>query len=445
MTLQQAGNSPAIPQGAQSILPLIRGPIWAGLLVVLLFFGLFGGWAALAPLSSGALAPGVVSPESSRKVIQHFEGGIIAAINVREGQQVAAGDTLLTLDPKQAEASFASSQAQWLRLLVTRARLSALVAGSDEMLLPDDALHAGDPDIQAFIANQKNLFSAQRSSQAQQADIVARQVAQLESQIGGLRSAIASQKLQRELIEADLGETQQLLSDQLVSRRQVTALQREAAELDSIIATNQAAAASASQSIEEARLELLRSKGDFSMQVARETSEVNNQIAILEQDMTNRRDVLRRTGIVSPVDGIVLNMRNHTVGGVIAPGEAIMDVVPQDDALVILARLAPKDIDLVTVGLRAQVVLQPFASLNALPLIGEVVQVDADSTFDEATRQSHYTVRVRVPTSELAKHEDMYMAPGMPADVTVVTGARTMLQYLAEPLMRSIRTAFIYD
>ncbi len=413
--------------------------------MVVLFFVVLGGWAALAPLSSGAIAPGMVSPDSNRKVIQHLEGGIIRTVHVREGQTVRAGDKLITLESTRAEATFSAREEQWLRLLVIRARLEAQAAGASAMQLPSDLAEVTDPGFLAFVETQRQLFTIRQTTISQQEAIFERQIEQLGSEIDSVAAETAGMRRQAELLSAELADKQSLLASQLVSRSVVLDLQREQARLESAIAANGARTARANQAIEETRLSLLQAREKYRDQVAEESTRTNNEIAQLDEDMISTGDVLRRTEIVSPVDGVVLNFRNQTPGGVIRPGEAIMDVVPVEEDMIIIARLPPKDIDVVHVGLLAHVTLVPFASRNSLPLNGEVTQVAADSTLDEATRQYYYEVRVRVGIEELARHDGFYMSPGMPADVTVVTGERTMLQYLVDPFIRSIRSAFITD
>ncbi|KRA55365.1 HlyD family type I secretion periplasmic adaptor subunit [Devosia sp. Root635] len=427
------------------MLKIMRGPLIAGLIIVALFFGIFGGWAAMAPLSSGAIAPGIVSPDSGRKIIQHLEGGIIRVIHVREGQHVRAGDPLITLESTRAEANFSSSRQQWLRLLVVRARLDAEAAELEAMTLPPQVDGITDPDLLSFIGNQQRQFATEREAQRQMIEISARQVEQLQSEINGLTAQNAGLARQEELVEQQLLDTRNLLEQQLIARSQVTALRRDLVQLQTAIAANRARIAQANQSIEESNLTLLQNQGAFRLQIATEASDTNNRIAVIDGDMTSSNDVLRRTEISSPVDGIVLNMRNQTTSGVVRAGEPIMDVVPIEEDMIVVAHLRPEDLDLVTIGLTAHVTLVPFASRNLLPLNGEVIQIAADSTQDEATRQSYYEIRVRVPASEVARHQGMFMSPGMPADVTVITGARTLLQYLAEPLVRAVRNAFIYD
>lgn len=431
--------------GPPRVWPLLRWTFWFGMLIVALFFGAFGTWAAIAPLSSGAIASGIVSPDSSRKVIQHLEGGIVRTIHVRENQRVAVGDPLITLESARATASVSSSRGRWLRLLVVRARLDAHDSGNEIIELPAAIKGVADPELLSFVANQQHLFETQHRTLIQQDEIYARRIEQFESEIQSLEAEIASFTTQKGLIDTDLANVEKLLEQQLVAMPQVSALRREQARLQGVMASSQSSIARARQSIEETKLSILQGHETFRIQIADEATQVNNEIAVLEQELGSGEDVLRRTEILSPVNGIVLNLRAKTVGGVVLPGEPIMDVVPTGDDMIVVARLAPRDIELVTIGLQAHVSLLPFASRNLLPLNGTVIEIAADSTLDEATRQHYYEIRVNVPASELAKHENLYMSPGMPADVTIVTGTRTMLQYLAEPMLRAIRNAFIYD
>ncbi len=424
---------------------MIRPQIVVGAIVTLLFFGVFGGWAALAPLVSGATAPGVVSPDSSRRAVQHLEGGIIRSIDVREGQTVSAGDLLMTLESTRAAATFSAREKQWLRLLAQRARLDAQASDLPEMVLPPELELASAAGLDDFIASQTSLFETRRATLNQQAEIQERQVEQLRREIESINAQNEALLTQYALIGEEIEDKESLLERQLINKSEVLALQRQRASIGGTMSSNQARIAQINQSIEETRLNLLQAEEAFRDRVAAEASEVNNQIATIEEDMIASGDVLRRTEVISPVDGTVLNIRNQTIGGVIRPGDEILDIVPVNDQLIVFARLSPRDINLVHPGLEAKVHLVPFQNRNALPLIGEVTQVAADSTFDEATRETFFEVRVLVSNDELAKHEGMFLAPGMPAEVIIVTGERTMLQYLFDPVVRTLRSAFVYD
>jgi HlyD family type I secretion membrane fusion protein len=438
-------EAPAAGDGPVDIKGLLRGPSRLGIATVVGFFVVLGGWAATAPLSSGAIAPGIVSPDSNRKLIQHLEGGIIRIVHVREGERVKAGDPLITLEATRAAASFSAREQQWLRLLVVRARLEAQQQDRDALRLPPEVVGLNDVALDDYIETQRAMLAGRQATARQEVAIHERKIEQLRSEIVSIEAESAGMLAQRELIEKELVDKQKLLAAQLIPQSSVLGLQREAARLDSAVASNTARIARAGQSIEETRLAILQAREKYLDGVAQESTSVNNELAQIDEDMVASGDVLRRTSITSPVDGIVLNFRNQTPGGVIRAGEPIMDVVPVDDDPIIIARLQPRDIDVVHTGLKAQVTLLPFASRNSLPLNGEVVHVAPDSTLDEATRQYHYEVRVRVSVEELAKHKGFYMSPGMPANVTVVTGERTMLQYLFDPFVRSIKSAFVYD
>ncbi|MGV8833379.1 MAG: HlyD family type I secretion periplasmic adaptor subunit [Devosia sp.] len=434
-------HAPVVP----TVGHLSRGPILFGAAVVLLFFGAFGTWATTAPLTSGAIAHGVVNPDSSRRVIQHLEGGIIREVHVHEGQHVATGDPLVTLESTRAEANFSSRHSQWLRLIAMRARIIAQQLDNGSIAFPPEVLGATDPEVAAFVANQQQTYEIRRKTLEQQRAIFARKIEQLESEAASIQAENAGLGTQITLIDQETADKSSLLDQQLVSRSEVLALQREQARLRSAIASNEARIAQTGQSIEEVRLSLLQAGEAYRNEVADEATKINNEIAQIDEDMVSTGDVLRRTEILSPVDGIVLNLRSQTTGGVIRAGDPIMEIVPLNDDLIVVARLNPRDIDVVAVGMHAHLSLVPFANRSTLPLNGEVTQVAADATVDDRTGASYYEIRVRVPAEDLAAHEGMYLSPGMPADVTVVTGERTMLQYLTMPFLRSLGSAFVYD
>ncbi|AVF05059.1 MULTISPECIES: HlyD family type I secretion periplasmic adaptor subunit [Devosia] len=433
------------PEASASMRQLLKGPILFGLVVAGLFFVAGGLWAATAPLSSGAVASGQVSADGANPAIQHLEGGIVGAVYVREGQQVSAGDLLVSLISTRAEAGLSAQREEWLRLLVRRARLTALVDGADSIVVPPELEQYASAGMQEYWTSESKLFESQRTSYRQQISIYDRQIEQFNSEISALQAEIKGLEAQIGFIDLEIQDKQRLLDQQLIARSEVLTLQRQQASIAAAIASNQSQIARVNQSIEEVRLAKLQEYEAQLDAATREAADVNNSLAQIEQELVAATDQVSRTEVRSPVDGVVLNMRHERAGGVVAPGATIMDIVPLNDDMVILAKLNPQDIDSVSVGLKSHVTLVPFASRNELPLNGEVMQVGADSITDERTGQAYYEVRVRVPSEELAKHADMYMSPGMPADVTIVTGERTMLQYLVDPFVRSVRRAFVHD
>lgn len=444
-----AASAPAnqASRGRKSLnsLSLQRRPILFGLIAAFVLIGVFGAWAGMAPLSSGAIASGVVGPDSSRKTIQHLEGGIVRELHVRENEQVKAGQPLVTLESVQAKASYSAQRSEWARLLISRARLDAQASGAASFEIPEEVRLLDDPDLLAFAEGQSRLLASRQASLKQQEEIYQAQIAQLSDEISAIEAENQGLNRQLVLLAQELENKSKLVEQQLVSQPELMQLQRQQAQLESSIAANASRMARAGQQKNEVSLQILQAQETVREAVAEESTQVNNDLAQIEERLAAAGDVLERTEIVSPVDGIVLNLRAQTLGGVIRAGEPIMDVVPLNDDMVVVARLAPKDIDTVAIGMEARVNLLPFASRNELPLVGSVTNVAADSTMDEQTGLYYYEIRVRVPIEEVGRHEGVYLAPGMPADVTVVTGERTMLQYLAEPLVRSISRAFVYD
>ncbi|MBU2533565.1 MAG: HlyD family type I secretion periplasmic adaptor subunit [Alphaproteobacteria bacterium] len=424
---------------------LAQRPMWFGLISAGLLFLVFGGWAATAPLVGGATASGVVSPDSSRRVIQNLEGGIVREVFVRENTHVAKGQPLVTLDSIRAEATYSARREQWLRFLVVAARVKAQMLDADHVTLPRELEQFPSAELDDFAASQIALFESRRNSLDQQQQILDSQIEQAKNQIEAIRAQNAGLDKQVALINEEIATKIQLLDQQLINRSDVLSLQREQASLESAAAANIARIAETEQTIGEIRFKLLQAGEQFRERAAEEDTEVNDSLASIEKEMIATGDVLERTQLYSPADGTVINLKHPTPGGVVGPGEEIMSIVPLEDQLIVVARLNPRDIDLVHEGLTANVQLVPFSNRNALPLAGTVVQVAADAKLDEATQQSFYEVRVRVEAEEVAKHEGMYLRPGMPAEVIIVTGERTMLEYLLEPVVSTLRTAFVYD
>ncbi|MFN0263799.1 HlyD family type I secretion periplasmic adaptor subunit [Tepidamorphus sp. 3E244] len=433
-----ASNRPALST-------LIRGPFGFGLIVVLLFFVGLGGWLMIAPLSSAAIAPGIVSPESARQTVQHLEGGIVREMNVTEGDLVEPGQLLATLEPTRARAEFGARERQWVRLSAIRQRLEAHQAGAEALSYSGEIAAVDDPDLAAFRDNQLSLFRTHLESLDQQENIYELQIIQLGQEAAALDRENAGRKRQLEILEEELADKDVLMKQSLVRKPEIFALQRAAAEIDAEIAANDAEAAQARAKIEETKLAILQLHSQFLDRTADQLMRINSEIAQLEQGMIASRDVLTRTQIMSPVAGIVLNVRFKTPGAVVKPGEAILDIVPVGEELVINAELAPTDIDVVHPGLGARVHLLPYVSRYTPNIEGKVTKVSADTKVDEKSGRRFYEVRVEVPKEEIAKIPNIELTPGMPAEVLILTGQRTAFEYITEPIVRSFRRAFRED
>lgn len=417
----------------------------AGFLLIAAFFGGFGGWAAFAPLESAAIAPGVISVDSKRKTVQHLEGGIVANILVREGNAVKVGQPLVHLDDTQARAQLGLVTGQYRSAVALEARLEAELEGLDAIAFPEAlTAAAGSADVDKLISTQNRLFRSRAESLVNQTNILRQRIAQLREEITGTQAEMTAQDRQLALVGEELATTEQLLARGYERRPRLLDLQRQQAEITGARAQNKARIARAHQSIGEAELQITQLSNERLNEVVGQLRDVQSQIADLGEKMSSASDVLSRTVVTASVDGTVVNLQIATSGGVVAAGQPIMDIVPTDDSLIVEARLDPNDIDVVTLELPAQVRVSAFSQRTAPVLDGKVIYVSADRLTDERTGVPHYLVRVAL-TPEQPGLKGLVLQPGMPAEVMIVTGQRTPLDYLVRPIMHSFGRALHED
>lgn len=418
--------------------------IW-GLAIVFVFFVLFGGWLATAPLSSAAVATGVVSPDGSRKAIQHLEGGIINEILVKDGDNVEAGQVLVTIADIQAKAQYTGVKAQWLRLRAIRHRTKTLQLDLTEIDFPDDIReHADrDPEFADFLKAQTELFKTRQTSHEDQKNILIRQKTQISEELVGLEAEHKGNQQQLLFLNEELEALNTLLKSGDAKKSRILQLQRAYAEVQSKVAATRASIASANQKISEIEIRISSAETEYRDKLADEYMRINGEIAQLEEKKGATQDVLKRTAVIAPIDGIVVGLNFKTTGGVIKPGDVILELVPSQAELVIDARVQPIDIDSVRVGQRAQVHLLPFEQRH-LPIIeGDVESVSADAMSDDRTGEQYFKAKIVIPKTRMETlAPNVALAPGMPVDVMIVTGERSALRYLLEPIERSFRKSF---
>jgi HlyD family type I secretion membrane fusion protein len=438
-------------QSSRSYLRRLLRPtiIIAGVFGVTMFCSL-GVWASLAPLASAAIASGTVSPDTSRKTIQHLEGGILREIKVVEGSRVTKGQVLFTLEPIAARAQYLSRRQQWMRLQVARARLEAHWKDQDAFEPPSFPDHADDPGLQAFIATQVALFTARRMSFIESDGILKQQIEQLNQQLIAKTRENESLAKQREFLEEEIEDKKELIRKSLARKPEWLALERARADNLGRTQANLATMAAIVERKGEVELSIVTNRTQLNQEISDQLVRTNTDISQLEETLPASEDILKRTDIVAPVDGVVLNIRFKTVGGVVRPGEALVDVVPANDDLYIDAKLSPNDIDVVRVGQQAEVYLTPYVSRHAPRLIGELTRVGADIVREPPSPGApqgagYFEIRVRIDKSQLARTDSMVMTPGMPAEVYILTGTRTFTQYFLDPIVKSFRRAFRED
>jgi HlyD family type I secretion membrane fusion protein len=437
-------NGSARPEVPQQ--PPIRGPVLGGLLIVLVFFLGFGGWAALAPLSSAAVAPGAVKVEGNRKTVQHLEGGIIAELHVHEGDMVEAGQLLIRLDRTQATAHHEALLHQYRSLQAAQARLIAERDGGGHINFGDELLsQRGDPRVAEILTDQESIFETRRRSYEGQIGILQQRIEQLGSQIKGLEAQVASEDQQLALIAEEATDVGSLVEKGLERKSRLLALKRQAALLEGSRGEHQAEIARAEQTIGETKLQMLSLADRQAAEVADQLKDVQVQLTETDENLRAALDVLRRSDITAPIAGTVVGLRFFSVRGVIDPGAPILDIVPQSDRLIVEARVSPLDIDVVHAGLPAQVRLTAFKQRRTPTLAGRVIQISADRLAGEQPGSAFYKAEVEIDPAELARLEGASLYPGMPADVLIQTGQRTFTDYLLRPILDSFAHAFRED
>jgi HlyD family type I secretion membrane fusion protein len=422
---------------------VVRGPKLMGYAAILLFFGGFGGWAAIAPLASAAIAPAVVSPDGNRKTIQHLEGGIIREIDVREGDRVRAGQTLLVLEDVGARAAYDELRERFVHLMTQKARLLAEQTGADGVA-PPPAPKGFDPALfEPALAAQRQLFDSRRATLRGRERILGQRVQELGAKIDGLREAIAAQDQQLALIGQEIAGVQTLYDKGLMPLPRLLALKRAQADVRGARATNQASIASDEESIGETRLELLTMREQWQEKVAEELSQVRADLAGVRSELPSRADVLTRTVVTAPLAGTVMNVRVTTKTGVVKPGEPLFDLVPDHPRLVVDARVKPTDMDIVRAGQRARVLFTAYGQRNLPQIFGRLRSISADRMTDERTGQPYFLAKVEVAPNEIKRlAPEIELTPGMPAEVMILTGERTLLGYLIRPFIDSVTKSF---
>jgi membrane fusion protein, type I secretion system len=436
-----------IPEPAEArrigIAPLVA----AGCAVVALFFAGFGGWSAVAVLKSAALAPGVVVVESSRKTVKHLEGGIVAEILVSEGQRVAAGDLLIRLDATQARAKLEQLGAALLADEAAAARLRAERDGLAEISWPSlMAEEGGEPArIGALKASQEKLFHARRAAREGQAAILRQKIAQSREEIAGLRGAIGSQERELSLLDEQIADYTKLLEKGLVDKPRVLEVKRRQAEIAGERLKNEAAIARAEQVIAEAEIRIAELETERVNAAAEELQQLERDMPQVREQIAAAKDVVRRIEIRAPLGGRVVDLKVHTPGGVIGEGEALLDIVPDYERLLVDAEIDPGDIDVVRAGQTAEVRFTAFHQRELRPLKGRLISVSADRLVDERSGRAYYLGRIELLEDPSAVLHEAEVMPGMQAEAIILTGESTVLGYLTRPIGRTFERALRED
>ena len=430
----EAEPAPAVRKDADDAARFSRlgavtiGAVVAGLLL----------WSILAPINSAVIAPGSITVETNRKKIQHLEGGVIRSIRVREGDEVARGDLLIELDETVPKANSILLTAQLAERIAQLARLLAERDGLAE--IPEDsrafALAPADLDYAENLEGQKRLLAAREETKRTQISLLEEKIAQSGSRIEGARTQIRSLKAQAKLIADELDGVKRLHAEGFAPLTRVRELEREKEAISGRQGQLVAAVAESESVISEAKLEIERLKQQAREDAIGEAQSVEVEIAGLVERRIAALEALRRTRVTAPEDGVVLGLAVHTVGGVISPGDAIMDIVPKGDGLLIAAKIAPRDVDKVQAGQEALLRFTAFNARVTPETTGKVRQVSADNIADRVTGEPYYLVLIDLPDKAALEKAlaGQSLVPGMPVESFIKTGAQPAISYLLKPL-----------
>ena len=425
----------------------LRDVIWTGNLLVCCFVLGLGTWSTLAPLESAAIAVGTVESESSRKTIQHLEGGIIREILVADGDIVHAGQTLISLEDTRARAEAESLQGQLWDATAREARLQAEQQRDEQVSFPatlETARNAA-PSVATVLAGQQSIFETRRQVFQSQVAVNRDKRSQVEKDIEGLRAQQSAASKRIEIVREEADTVAMLVNKGLERRPRLLSLQREMADIEGRRGEIAAQISRAEQVINESQATLIKLENDRQNEIVQSLREVQSQVFQIRERLQAADDQLLRTAVKAPEDGVITDLRVHTPGGVIGAGAPLMDLVPRQDRLVVTARVRPEDIDVVRPGLSAEVSLLPYNQRRVPRLKGIVTRVSADRLLDKRTDQPYYATKIHVQDPRIAEIDGIRIIPGMPAQVFIKTGRGTVALYALKPLLDSFDNAFHED
>jgi HlyD family type I secretion membrane fusion protein len=420
----------------------IMKPIRTGGIVIGVFVVGFLVWASIFKLAGGVPAPGIVSVENNRKTVQHLDGGIVRRILVKEGQKVQAGQVLLVMDETQPRAQVEVFRSDYDSLIAQRARLEAEISGVDRITFPQELLaRSSDPHVAQLIRDQETLFRAGLGVYRAQTGVLQQRTAQLQNRIQGFEAQAKAVNQQSALIGDELTGVRSLYERGYAPKSRMLALERSAAELTGARGARIADIAGAREAIGETTIQLAQVRQQRTQQAADQLRETQVRLAELTPRLRAAEEVLARTTVRAPVSGAVLGLTQFTEGGVAAPGQKLMDVVPAGAGLVINTRIPPQHIDEVREGMQARIQLVAYQSQQLNPVMGRVTRVSADAITNEKG-ETYFTAELVVPQEEMkVLGPTIKLSPGMPVQALIVTGDRTIMSYLLSPFKNISRNA----
>lgn len=419
-----------------------RRIIMAGMLIVLVFFGIGGTWVSLAQISGAVIASGEVRVDTERKTVQHLEGGIVKDILVRNGDKVDAGQPLITLDSSRV-----TSQTEQVQLRLAAARLADIRLQAERAMQDEVDWPGSDPSIapgkfDELLESSRNVFNSRRQALTEQVAMLEKQIDQLDQQDLSLQGRIKAEEKIVAALQEELTAKQVLYERQYIDMTRILELQRNVAEREGSLAQLQGSRAELRERKAELGLQISSLKSEYRQKAIEEHNENQQQIYDLQQQLLPLLDASNRLTITAPVPGEVIALQVHSVGGVIRAGDPILDIVPEGSPLIVECNIQVKDITHVKKGQEADVQLLAFEQRTTPKISGEVVYISGDRIMQKTAygEEPAYIVHVELNKEELHAN-DLYISAGMPAAVFIKTEPRTVLDYLIEPLKENFDRA----
>jgi HlyD family type I secretion membrane fusion protein len=425
----------AAPPAPADWRPMLR----AGIAIIVFTFVVLGGWAVVAQVDSAVVAEGAIALESNRKTIQHLEGGIVREILVRDGSVVQQGDTLVRLDPTRNEATDRAYRQQLAIASTAEARLTAQRDMRDAIVFPPEVVALrDDPMIATAIRDNQAQFDNRRQGLLRGIEVIEKQIAQARDEIRQAAVDERTAQQQIESIDVELPNLRGLLERGLVALPRVTTLERQLIATRGQLESARISGGKAREKVGEMQARIDQLRQDYRQEAANALPDVGKAISDARQQIVIASDALRRIEIRAPVSGTVQQLKVFTIGGVIRPGDPILDIVPLSDTLVVRSKILPIDIDRIETGEPVEIRVPQFSKFELTPIIGRVRSVSRDSMQDQAASgtapQSYYAVEVAVDRADIPEGLRDRMIAGMTVDTIIRTQERTVASYLMAPL-----------
>ena len=426
------------------ILKSEKGTVNFGIFVIFMLVGVFGIWLGMAPLNSAAVAVGKINVVSNKKIIQHLEGGVVDKIFVKDGDVVKAGDPLVEIKNAALQSEIGIVRADYLRTSAIVSRLEAQKDDANEIKFSDDIKQISGYEE---VANgQISIFNEQKKLLDNEKTILKQRIKQLENQIQGAKAIMSAKKDRIASLNEEIREWERLFKEQLADKVRLRDLNREKTAVEGELAAGTAEIARLGVQINETQGQIALRDRSFKEDILKKLEDAKIRLVDLEQRYNALKDQSERTIVKSPVEGSVVELAFHTIGGVIRPGERIMSIVPDDTDYVVEAKLNVVDIDTVHVGQLADIRFSAFQHKPSFVMEGKVTYVSADSVQDNAGH-SYYDIKAELTPEGMKEFDrnEFFIVPGMPVEVMIKTGNRTMLEYVLKPFIDMFKRAFNED